>query len=399
MKKFLNFTYCIGLVMLISFSLSSCGDDDNSTPVDNSSSEALKAVLTQYVNGTVIPTYHRLADASITLEETCKNLYNKKVAGTVTNSDVQAVCDAWISSRKYWEQSEAFLLGPATIKGVDPHIDSWPLDKTALDNLLSNTQIMKDLDASYITTNYGSGGLCGFHALEYVVFADGGAKAVSNISEDEAKYAYAVSGDLKLQCVYLEAAWSGFDNVSAAKQTLLEDEDAVPDDDTNDWGEHFINAGAAGSRYKTQLEAVVDFLKADKACFGIANEVGDTKISDPVASGNVLDVESWYSYNSKVDFQDNIRGIQNVVMGGVSDKRSEDKSIYSYLKAKNATLAGELKSTIENCVGEEGTTGLGTIVYPFRNNLESEKNKTAIASCQALRDKLAEIATYLQENK
>lgn len=398
MKKLFKFPLCMALAVAFSVNLSSCSDDDPVTPEGGDDSVELAAILAQYVDNTVVPTYGRLADASIEVETACKNLYDKKVAGTATTADVKAVCTAWIASRKYWEQTEAFLLGPATIKGIDPHIDSWPLDKTALDKMLTNAQIMEDMDASYITTNYGSGGLCGFHALEYVIFADGHEKDINDVTVNEAKYAYAVSGDLKLQCVFLEAAWAGMDNVSSAKQTLLNDEDATPDDDTDNWGEHFKNAGNAGSRYRTQMEAIVDFVKADKGCFGIANEVGDTKISDPVASQNVLDVESWYSYNSKVDFQDNIRGIQNVIMGGVSDNRDESKSIYTYLKSKNATLAAELKDAIEKCIGEDGSTGLGTIIQPFRNNLEPEKNQTAIKSCQELRDKLSQVATYLQEN-
>ena len=400
MNKFIKFPLYTALALTMSAHLSSCDSDDTPVVPDNTGNEALTEILTRYVDQTVVPTYSRLADASIKLESACENLYTKKVLGTATtDSEVKAVCDAWIEARKYWEHSEGFLLGPATVKGIDPHIDSWPLDKTSLDKLLANSQIMEDLDASYITTNYGSGGLCGFHALEYVVFDAGHAKDIARITANEAKYVYAVSGDLKLQCVYLEAAWKGYDNVSSGKKTILEEADAVPDGDTDEWGAHFKNAGEAGSRYRTQMEAVVDFLKADKGCFGIANEVGDTKISDPVGSQNVLDVESWYSYNSKADFQDNIRGIQNVIMGGVSDLRDENKSVYAYLKAKNETLAAELKDAIEKCIGEDGTTGLGTIIYPFRNNLEPEKNQVAIKSCQDLRDKISEVATYLQENK
>ncbi|WP_294479406.1 imelysin family protein [uncultured Bacteroides sp.] len=395
MKKFFKFSLLAVVAALSTTSFSSCSDDDTPSPT-TIDSEEFEAILKQYVDNTVIPTYNRLADASIELETACNTLYEHKKANTATDSDVKAVCDAWISARKYWEQSEAFLLGPATINGIDPHIDSWPLDKTALDNLLSNAAIMSTLDASYITTNYGSGGLCGFHALEYAVFNEGVAKNVSDISENLAKYAYAVSGDLKLQCIILEASWAGVDNVTQDKKNLLEKEEAVPDNNSSNWGEQFKNAGNAGSRYRTQMEAIVDFLKADKGCFGIANEVGDTKISDPVDSQNVLDVESWYSFNSKVDFQDNIRGIENVVMGGVSDKRDTSKSIYSFLQSKNPTLAKELKDAIDTCIGSDGSTGLGTIIQPFRNNLQPEKNQKAIESCQALREKLSQVATYLQ---
>ena len=404
MRKIFKTPLLVASALMMAAGVVSCSDDNGSETVttgDDLSAE-LTEVLTQYVNGTVVATYQRLADASILLDTECKTLYDNIVAGNATQQDVKDVCDAWLEARKYWEYSEAFLLGPATINGIDPHIDSWPLDKQALDKMLANTTIMDDMNADYITSNYGSGGLCGFHALEYAVFANGHDKDVSEINANLAKYAYAVAGDLKLQCVVLEAAWAGTANVSADKQQLLEEKEATPDSGVDNYGMTFINAGKAGSRYRTQLEGVVDFIKADKGCYGIANEVGDVKITDPVSSQNVLDVESWYSFNSKTDFQDNIRGINNVIMGGINydgvNTRDESKSIYTLLKSHNPTLADELKAAIDECIGEDGTTGLGTIVYPFRNNLEPEKNQVAIESCQALRDKLMEVASWMQEN-
>lgn len=399
MKHFIQWAVRSMAAAVICLGFASCSDESAG---GNSGSGGLNAamtgILTQYVNSTVVPTYTRLADASIVLRDACQTLYLHKDNGTATSQEVQAACDAWLAARKYWEQSEAFLLGPATVRGIDPHIDSWPLDKTQLDALLSSPAIMAQMDADYITSNYGSGGVCGFHALEYIIFADGAAKDVQRITTDEAKYAAAVAGDLAAQCVYLEAAWAGQDNITDPVKIDLLGEDGV-DADTDNWGSQFVNAGQAGSRYRTQLEAIVDFIKADKGCYGIANEVGDTKISDPVNSGNVLDVESWFSFNSKTDFQDNIRGIQNVIMGGVSDKRDESKSVYTFLKQHNPTLAEELKTAIETCIGEDGTTGLGTIIYPFRDHLSPAENQEAIRSCQTLRDKLMEVATYMQQTE
>ena len=404
MKKTITTPLFAASALLLAMSIASCSDEETSNApgtTDDLSTE-MAEVLDQYVNGTVVPTYRRLADAAISLDEECKTLYDNISSGQATQQDVKDVCDAWLAARKYWEYSEAFLLGPATINGIDPHLDSWPLDKQALDKMLDNTTIMEDMNDDYITSNSGSGGLCGFHALEYAVFADGHDKAVEEISANLAKYAYAVAGDLKLQCIVLEAAWAGTANVSQDKQDLLEEKEATPDSGVDNYGLNFINAGQAGSRYRTQLEAIVDAIKADKGCYGIANEVGDTKITDPVASQNVLDVESWYSFNSKTDFQDNIRGINNVIMGGIlyddDNTRDESKSIYTLLRSRNQALADELKAAIDECIGEDGTTGLGTIIYPFRNNLEPEKNQVAIESCQRLRDKLMEVATWMQEN-
>lgn len=400
MKNYFKLPMYLVCALGLTFGYVSCDDDDNEIPIGQGGSHAvvdeqLKLILTQYSEKTVVATYKCLADASLVLEARCKDLYDKVNNGSAQLSDVKAVCDAWIASRKWWERSEAFLLGPANIMGIDPHIDSWPLDKTQLDNLLASEDIMQDLDADYITSNLGAGGLCGFHALEYVIYKDGQPKPIAEISKNLAKYAYAVAGDLRLQCLRLEAEWNGFENVSKEKQNLLEAADAVPD---GAFKNNFIYAGQGGSRYKTQLEALVECIKSDKGCFGIATEVGDTKISDPVKSGDVLDVESWYSFNSKTDFQDNIRGIQNVIMGGIAEDRDVEHSIYSFLKAKNAKLAEELKTAIEECIGEDGTTGIGTIKYPFRDHLTMEENQVAIKSCQNLNKKLEEVATYLQEN-
>lgn len=400
MNKFFKFSLYLASALVLSAGFVGCDDDDDpvQTPgVPETENKELTNILTQYANNTVVATYSRLADASLVLEDACENLYNKTNAGNATIADVQKACDAWIASRVWWERSEAFLLGPANIMGIDPHIDSWPLDKAKLDNLLASEEIMKELDAEYITTNLGSGGLCGFHALEYVIYKEGKAKPAEEISADLAKFAYAVSGDLSLQCLILEAAWAGADNVASNKLAIMEAADAVPDGAFRD---NFINAGKSGSRYRTQLEALVEAIKSDNGCFGIAAEVGDTKISDPVKSQDVLDVESWYSFNSKADFQDNIRGIENVIMGGLREDglRNEAYSIYTFLKAHNTKLAEELKQAIATCIGEDGTTGIGTIKYPFRDHLSEADNAEAIKSCQDLNAKLEEVASYIQEN-
>ena len=52
---------------------------------------------------------------------------------------MEATCEKFLEARAWWEKSEAFLFGPATDFGVDPHIDSWPLDVDALNMALSNT--------------------------------------------------------------------------------------------------------------------------------------------------------------------------------------------------------------------------------------------------------------------
>jgi len=360
-------------LLLAMLTISSCKSDDNDKVTTNSAE--VKAMLTDYVNNVVRSTYHNLADASFDLESACINLQSSK-----TQANVKKATDVWLKARKYWEQSEAFLYGPATLRGIDPHIDSWPLDKTNLDNLLGNAKLMANFDSDYATNNL-TGGLLGFHALEYVLFRDGGERTVSDISDNELKYAVGVAGDLKLQCVTLEAAWSGLSNVSSAKQTLLNNAEVYFD---NNWGDNVINAGEAGSTYKTQKEAILEIIQGEKGCRGIANEVGNTKITDPVNSGNVLDVESWYSWNSKEDFQDNIRGVENSIV-----------PILSYIKKVDENEAAKLSKAITNTIGDDGKTGIGTIPYPFRNHLIKSECQTAINECNNLVGVLDEVAVKI----
>ena len=46
----------------------------------------------------------------------------------------------FLQARQSWEESEAFLYGAATDFGIDPHIDTWPLDVEALATSLSNAE-------------------------------------------------------------------------------------------------------------------------------------------------------------------------------------------------------------------------------------------------------------------
>ena len=43
----------------------------------------------------------------------------------------ETACNAWITAREPWEESEAFLFGPVDELGLDPNMDSWPLDQNA----------------------------------------------------------------------------------------------------------------------------------------------------------------------------------------------------------------------------------------------------------------------------
>jgi len=364
----------IAVLAAMSFSFTSCGDD-NDDPDPNQLDSKKTAIITQYVNGVVVPTYKSLADEANELATLCQQLRENP-----TQSKVQECCNKWISARKYWELSEAFLFGAAADYNIDPHIDSWPLQKSQLDNILNNNALIAALDEdgagadAFATLGYG---LLGFHAVEYVLFRDGAARNVSDISERELIYNAAVAEDLANQTVRLEASWAGMKNISSAKRAQLEDYELEP---SFNYGENMVDAGKAGnSLYKTQLAAMEQILTGAS---DISDEVGNTKITDPVNSGNVLDVESWYSWNSIADFTDNIRSVRNAYYGSL-DGNVNSNSMAAYMNKVNATLDGNVRNAIDNALKE-----VSNMPAPFRNHLSKSETQKAVDACNNLLDAL-----------
>lgn len=355
MKKF-GKLLMLGAVALMATSCS----DNNDTPDSDVLSEkeaTLKKATADYVNHTVLPTYRSMADAAIRLRDLCHTMQDKHAAGTLTTQDIKAAGEAWKEARKSWELSEAFLFGPAANHNIDPHIDSWPLDKAAMDRLL--TQIRNG--AQWDLTNNGGYGLIGFHAVEYMLFeltADENNSLVhsTNYTPEELEYLVAVADDLCQQCVCLEACWAGTDNVSELKQEILADADL---DYNENYGWEMMNARQAGSRFKTYQEAAEEILQG---CIDIADEVGNTKIGRPHIGSTTEDknyIESPYSLNSIEDFADNIRSVSNAYLGS----RNGDASVSDYVKAKNPAVDKKVRDNITAAI-----TAIELIPEPFAKN-------------------------------
>lgn len=374
MKKFVNLFMLLGLVA----GWSSCSENDD--PVVSATDEtdaAQQEILKNYVDNVVVPTYKSLADAAAQLAEDCEKLS--------TQAAVDKACNDWVEARKYWELSEAFLFGAAADYNIDPHIDSWPLDLTQLDEVLRAGNIEERIEAG--TAGYG---LLGFHAVEYVIFKEGSTGDASNrhrdfstISEAEATFAAAVAADMRDQCVRLEAAWAGIDNVSTAKKAILEEAELEP---TLNYGEMIIGAGMPGNaKYKTQAAAFEEILVGAS---DIANEVGNTKMADPMASHQWSDVESPHSWNSVADFIDNIRSVRNAYYGSL-DGTVAEKSVSAHVASCNSSADQNIKAALTDCLKK-----MEALPRPFRNYInvtsgaEYQTIQAAIDACNTLVDAL-----------
>lgn len=384
MKKYLKFPLCMACSAMMIFNFSSCSDDDPVPGTDSSGKDAmLEAACIQFVQNPVISTYTELADQTELLVEKLKALKTDK-----TDANVKAACDVFKKARKQWELSEAFLFGAAGDFGIDPHIDSWPLNLSGLLDELKNDahiQSMEADDADIWAYSKLGQELLGFHGIEYILFKDGAEKPVSEIQDRELTYAVAVAGDLRNNCYRLQASWAGEEGTSADRWRKVTEEMEWPVTLTGSdlsYGENMRNAGKAGSTYTTWTAAAQAIIEG---CKTIADEVGTQKIGRPHTGEDVNYIESPYSYNSIEDFADNIISIENVYLGGVENNRAA--SIHDYLAKVNPTLDKQVTDAITNAI-----TQIRAMKFPFVKNYTDP-------SCQEAMNALKELDNILTTAK
>lgn len=371
------------------FGAASCSDDNDPEPAGGTegvTDATMAKTIQTYVDSVVVSTYAPLADTSMLLYAACLEVKKEP-----TQANIDKACLLWKSARKWWEQSEAFLYGAAAEYNIDPHIDSWPLDKPQLDNILANKEQIANMEQygckydRFIDLGYG---VEGFHAIEYILFRDGGPRKAEGgtdadgvkygeLSSAELAYCATVAEDMRNQCIRLEASWKGMENISDEKQAILADMELEP---ALDYGEQMESAGEKGNaKYKTQVEAYTEILQGAS---DIADEVANTKITDPVNSQNVLKVESWYSWNSITDFADNIRSVQHAY-NGCMETTPVEASISAYIKSIDPALDSDLQASIANAVKE-----VEAMPAPFRKHLGKSEFEAALNACNDLKDKL-----------
>lgn len=129
----------------------------------------LKPIIVDYVNNVVKPTYELLVTRNVSLNTAVRALANNPSTSTFA-----AAANAWMEAREPWEMSEAFLFGPVADLGLDPNMDSWPLDAAALKNILSNGRFEElewegEFDEEDETIGAAQN-VRGFHTLEFLLF-------------------------------------------------------------------------------------------------------------------------------------------------------------------------------------------------------------------------------------
>ncbi len=370
----------VAATALLVVSLGSCNKDpqDNTEEANKATKEA---IVKQYLNHTVYPTYANLANEADKLVENLEALKANK-----TQANVNAAAATFIEARHWWEMSEAFLFGAASDFGIDPHIDSWPLDEDAFNNLMGSPNMIAmlatDEDGTVAGEQLGNA-LLGFHGIEYILFRDGQPRNVDEINDDMMTYVVAVSRDLRNRCFQLEVSWNA-DAPQAHKDLMEELElNTTVNGGDNTYGENMLQSGQAGSTFATftnALEAIAD------GCINIADEVGTSKIGKPHTGEDPTYVESPYSQKSIKDFYDNITSVKNAYMGGMEGQRDESMSLHTYVKDYNADLDAKALNAIENAL-----TKIQAMKAPFVQFYADATAGEAMEACQELSDVMSEV--------
>ena len=168
-------------VVALGAALVACNKDDKTNTGLTDNQQKMAQAVENYVPKVVYSTYKSLADETEVLYQALSAASEAGV-DKLTQNDLDKICASFLKARKYWEQSEAFLYGPATTFGIDPHIDTWPLDAEALATSLSNAdqvEMLKGEDGiAYAGAKLGQE-LLGFHGIEFILFRDGQNRTVA----------------------------------------------------------------------------------------------------------------------------------------------------------------------------------------------------------------------------
>jgi hypothetical protein len=396
--------FALGAMTILGFS--SCSSDDNSTDATSltSNEKEMKAAATQYASSTVQATYAPLSIKTGDLYDELKALRNKFVANpsSITQSDIDKVCETFKDARSCYELSEAFLFGAATDFGIDPHIDTWPLDANGLAASLTNKTQLSNLSTNNEDDNiaYAAGKLgqelLGFHGIEFILFRNGANRTVASLQanetdaafkainaqvsgKEELYYATAVAGDLRDRCWQLEYAWN--ENAPATHKARIESVELpfIVNGGNNSYAQNLLKATQAGSTYKTWQEVISTILVS--GCQNISNEVANTKIGNPYSGQNVNYIESPYSHRTFIDFKDNILSIQYSLYGGYGLASPSSTSIMAYIQRHNTAMATQLDNDLKSAVTalETCQNTLGSFVNHINDQLVGKAQKAVQA--------------------
>lgn len=269
------------------------------TEVGHSDTSVSQEVLQNVSKNVIIPTYKELNTKAMELK-TAVEAFQKDGSEEMLGK----ARDAWRATRVPWEQSEAFLWGPTGDQGLDPALDSWPVNVEDMNTIINSDKPITE--ATIVASNETRG----FHLIEYLLWGQEGNKTAEQITAREKEYLVAAAMDLASNTAKLVEQWTPYAITLA---------DAGKEDN---------------KKYPSTKAGIQELVQG---MFEIANEVASTKIEEPLngqadnsdGTAHPEFEESRFSHNSKTDYVNNIESIYNVFKGEFAGKQG--KGIYDLL--------------------------------------------------------------------
>lgn len=386
MRKILMMPMMASVMMMAA----SCSSDDDNDPIvepETDQTAVLQASANKmFVQNTVQPTYEGLSQSTLAMINALEAF-----DASGAQSDLDKAAQAWKDARQYWEWSEAFLFGAASGYGIDPHIDTWPFDAASFNTYMSKYNPATDEDDAALMEEAIATGqnLTGFHAVEYLIFRDGKVRPAAELTADETWFCIAASQDLFLSASKLVAAWNG--EVSTQMQEALDEAEFECDS----FGEEFINAGQAGSRWSTVKNASVNIIEGAQ---DIIDEVAHSKIGAPYTGENVNYIESPHAWNSITDFYDNIMSVKNALYGfsptvaNYSNANPAPGSLMAYCQTAHTAQASATMAALEKALKM-----IDGMKKPFVNNYTDASAGAAIEALEELDEELGKLKKEIDE--
>lgn len=325
---------------LPALALAACGDGGTTSPGFTDAQ-----VIADFADRVVIPTYALLDDRAAALHAAAMTL-----RATPTEGTLAAAQDAWIATRVPWEQSEGFLFGPVSAQGFDPAMDSWPVDRTDLEAVIASSDA---LTATYIRNLPET--QKGFHSIEYLLFGEARDREAADLDARELEYLTGLTLELTTVTAALEASWTT---------------GAPPYRDV------FATAGAAGNTAYPSLDAAAQEILVGMSA--ICDEVANGKIADPYDAHDPNLVESQYSYNSLLDFADNLRSVENAYTGDVPAAGTTGRGLDEVVRAVDPALDARFRAELADAIAK-----VQAIPDPFRDAITTPAAYPTIEAAQA----------------
>lgn len=318
MKNFIPHVLILGGIGL---STVSCRDTEATTSLSSETNTAFatkKEIITSITNKTILPTY-------LDLYQKAQEL--KKRIDALKTGDENALAqakNAWSAARSPWEKSEGFLYGPVKNEGLDPAVDTWPVDVSAMNAILnSGHPITPDVVSSNPEAR-------GFHLIEFLLWGENGKKTANELTSRQLEYLRAAASDLLNNTTKLYTHWAPTGQ---------------------NYAQYFLNPSASNPKYKSEQKVLEEIVNG---MITIADEVSNGKIEDPLNgnNGNAAPEkeESRFSANSKKDFADNIRSIQNAYLGSYDGV--DGKGISEIIRAENIQIDADIRKDIQKAIQE-----------------------------------------------